>query len=110
MKSLRSRIILGSILGAAGLLMGGHLFFVLVLEVFPRFRGTHEQVAFFVALTLMVAGLLQVRSGLSPIQHLRKRLGQVRHGTDARIQAPTPPKSSRSSTISTSCSTTASAQ
>jgi signal transduction histidine kinase len=70
--------------------MGGHLFFVLVLDVFPRFRGIHEQVALFVALTLMVAGLLQVRSGLSPVQRLRQRLSQVRQGTDARIQGTYP--------------------
>jgi signal transduction histidine kinase len=89
-KSLRSRIILGSILGGFGLLMVAHLFFVLVLDALPRFRGTHEQIAFFVALTLMVAGLLQVRSGLSPVQHLRQRLGQVRDGADARIQGTYP--------------------
>jgi len=81
---------MGSTLWTIGLLMGGHMFSLLVIHVYPGMTRMPHHVVILVALAFMAGGLLQVRSGLSPIEHLRKRLGHVRDSADRRIQGAYP--------------------
>ena len=57
MKSLRSRMILASVLWTAGLLMLMHMVSLLFVHFFPRMRGAHSVFAIGVAAALMLAGL-----------------------------------------------------
>jgi signal transduction histidine kinase len=85
-RSFRGRLLLGSVLGALGLVAIAHL---LSMMVFPRypvvFRIPHGTVL-AVALILIAAGLAQVRRGLTPFKGLRERLAAVREGRDRRIE------------------------
>jgi len=84
--SLRSRFVIGTLLWTLGLLAIAHLFSLFVIRrVFP-IRGSNE-LALIVALAvaLMAIGLTQVRSGVSSVVELRRRLASVRDGSAARL-------------------------
>jgi signal transduction histidine kinase len=87
MKSFRTRLLIGSIIFAGGLLAVFHMFSLAVLRHFPRsfvFRLDHVAII-FVALIFIAAGVTQMRRGLSPFDELRARLGAVRDGTERRL-------------------------
>jgi hypothetical protein len=56
LRSLRSRLILASILWTGGLLLLIHMFSVLVIHAFPGSRTTNPVGPMLVALVLMAAG------------------------------------------------------
>jgi signal transduction histidine kinase len=84
-RSLRSTLILASLLWTAGLLMFMHMLSLLLIHVFPRFRG-HEVLPLSIAFGLMVAGVLLLRRGLAPFARLRRRLSAVHTGQQRRVE------------------------
>src|SRR5579864_2807029 len=90
LRSLRSRLILASLLWTAGLLMLMHMFSLLVMHVFPAIVGFHNIGAVLVGFILMTGGLIGLRRGLTPLQHLRARLMAVRRGEGRRVEGAYP--------------------
>ena len=85
LRSLRSNLILASVLWTGGLLMLMHMFSILMLHVFPGARVSNPSGPIIVAVLLMAAGIAGVRHGLTPFRRLRERLMAVRVGDDRRI-------------------------
>lgn len=84
-RSLRSRLILASVLWTAGLLMLMHMLSLLVIHAFPRFRRSHSAAVIVAGLACMVAGVLVARRGLRPFGLLREKLARVRSGQERRV-------------------------
>jgi signal transduction histidine kinase len=89
MTSLRSRLLIGSILWTAGLLSISHMLFLLVLRWHSVFRFNPHTVLLLGA-ALMIAGLLYLRGGVSRIEQLRARLTDVREGRRERVEGTYP--------------------
>lgn len=85
LRSLRSRLIVASVLWTSGLLMLMHMLSLMVLHVFPSIRGFHSVMAVLTGFGLMAGGFLCARRGLTPFQHLRERLAAVRSGEQGRV-------------------------
>jgi signal transduction histidine kinase len=106
LRSLRARLLLGSVLWTMGLLPLSHVVSVGLAVHYPGIAGLprvifvspaekraeafrmmvmHYGVALGFAVVLMVAGLLLIRSGLSPMNRLRERLAAVHAGREPRI-------------------------
>jgi signal transduction histidine kinase len=86
LRSLRSRLILASLLWTAGLLALMHMFSLFVIHIVP---GMHTVFAIWPVLgglVLMAAGLFGLRQGLTPFRRLRERLMAVRKGEDRRVE------------------------
>jgi signal transduction histidine kinase len=90
LRSLRSTLILASLLWTAGLLVLMHMVFVLVIHFFPVARGIHNIGPALAGLVLMAGGLLGLRQGLTPFRKLRERLTAVRMGKDRRVEGAYP--------------------
>lgn len=90
MRSLRSRLILASLLWTAGLLMLMHMLSLMFVHAIPALRGFHSLAAVAVALALMAAGLLAASRILMQFRRLRERLIAVRLGQDQRMQGSYP--------------------
>jgi signal transduction histidine kinase len=89
--SFRRRVLLGSLLWAAGLLAISAVVSTVIAHQFPNaIRITHGAFLFGLALVLLVAGLFLVRRGFSPFTRLRERLSAVRDGRDARVEGSYP--------------------
>jgi signal transduction histidine kinase len=86
LRSLRSRLILASVLWTAGLLMLMHIITLMMIHVMPRFRSSRSAGPILGALAMMAAGLLGARVGLTPFRRLRERLQAVRIGEDQRVE------------------------
>ena len=88
-RSLSSRIIFGSLLWTAGLLVVVHGFSLVEFEphsLVLRMGPTRSHLVLLViAVFLMLAGLSGLRSGLSPFRRLRTRLSAMRDGREARV-------------------------
>ena len=90
LRSLRSRVILGSLLWTAGLLFFAHvLSLALIRHSTVMLHMGHSLVA-VIALIFMLAGLTGLQSGLSPFKKLRARLLAVRDGRDRRLEGTYP--------------------
>jgi signal transduction histidine kinase len=87
--SLRSRLLIGSVLWTAGLLSISHMLFLLVLRWRSVFRF-NPHVVLLGGLVLMGAGLLYLRGGVSRIEQLRARLTDVREGRRDRLEGAYP--------------------
>ena len=86
LRSLRSRIILASLLWTAGLLMLMHMASLLLIHAFPRSLSRQHPAPFVIAFALMAAGLLSARQGLLPFRRLREKLTAVRTGEERRVE------------------------
>jgi len=93
MLSLRARVVLGALFWTIGLLIIGSAALVRAIEGhadFRRFLGVHDvfahPLALVIAVLSMVAGLFQVRRGLSSVAQLRARLGALHSGRDVRVE------------------------
>jgi signal transduction histidine kinase len=86
LRSFRSRLLLGALLGAGGFLAIAHILSIVVMHSFPiKLRLGNGTLLLVVALAFIVAGVAQVRRGLSPFDRLRARLVGVRDGRNRRI-------------------------
>ena len=94
--SLRARILVGSILWTAGLLLlvsVGLVAAILHHRTFPYYVHSvleHTTIVPVVALLCMLAGFVQVRRGIGPIVELRGRLARLRDGAAARVDGAFP--------------------
>jgi signal transduction histidine kinase len=86
-RSVRSRVLLGSILWTLGLLAATHLLSLALMHHFPtiRFVAHGSEIAVF-ALVLMIVGLLLLRSGVSPLKELRARFAALSAGREQRVE------------------------
>src|SRR4051812_34735020 len=89
-RSLRFRLIVGSLLWTMGLLAFTHLLAILLIRHnLMNFRLRISPIPIF-ALGFMIAGLWQLRGGLLPFDALRKELLEVRDGRSPRIHGAYP--------------------
>ena len=95
--SLRSRLLFGTVLWTIGLVIMASAILIAVIEFNPRV-SLHLSIHSFFKRPLvlmfgafcMVAGLLQVRRGVSPINSLRSRLTGLHEGRDRRVEGAYP--------------------
>src|SRR4029079_12709156 len=90
MRSLRARVLIGSILWTLGLLALSHLMFLLFMHTHRFELRVRHDVLLYIALTLMIAGLVYLRTGVSSIDQLRQRLADVREGRSERLEGKYP--------------------
>jgi signal transduction histidine kinase len=111
LRSLRSRLLLGSVLWTLGMLPVAHVLSISLIIRFPSTLGVprvifiqnpahqgdvvraallHYGVFLVPAVVFMVAGLLLIRSGLSPMKQLRSRLAAVHDGRQRRVDGSYP--------------------
>jgi signal transduction histidine kinase len=90
LRSLRSRLILASILWTGGLLALMHMLSLAVMHALPGARTMHSTGPVLAGLVLLAAGLVGLRQGLTPFRRLRQRLTAVRAGEDRRVEGAYP--------------------
>jgi signal transduction histidine kinase len=90
MRSLRSRLILASVLWTTGLLMLMHMLSLMLIHVFPIMRGVHSALAIVVSLIIMAAGAQVARRSLTPFGILRQKLAAIRAGQDRSLSGSYP--------------------
>src|SRR4029079_1812976 len=90
MRSLRARVLIGSILWTLGLLALSHLMFLLFMHTHRFELRVRHDVLLYIALTLMIAGLVYLRTGVASIDELRQRLADVREGRSERLEGKYP--------------------
>jgi signal transduction histidine kinase len=86
LRSLRSRLILASLLWTAGLLALMHMLSLMVMHIVPVVRKSQAMWPVLGGLIFMAAGLFALRQGLRPFRRLRERLTAVRLGDDRRVE------------------------
>lgn len=86
MRSLRSTLILASILWTSGLLMLIHMGSLHFVHVFPMPRGRNAAWFVAVAVVLMAAGFVAGSRSLTPFRLLREKLAAVRSGGERRVE------------------------
>ena len=89
-RSLRSRLFLGAILGALGLLPLTHLVSMEIIVSYPKTTHVSHHVLVIIGIIFIIFALLQVRKGLNPLDLLRERLAMVRDGRAPRIEGTYP--------------------
>ena len=95
--SLRSRLLFGTVLWTIGLIIMASAVLIAVIEFNPRV-AFHLSIHNFFKRPLilifgvfcMIAGFLQVRRGVSPINSLRSRLAGLHQGRDRRVEGAYP--------------------
>ena len=96
--SLRGRLLFGSVLWTIGLVIVASAALIFAIESHHRERSfafaVHEvfkrPLVILFAVFAMIAGFLQVRRGVSPINNLRARLAGLHQGRDRRIDGTYP--------------------
>ena len=90
-RSLRARVIAGALLWTVGLLAVAHVVSIALLVRYPHLKLiAHSALIAAVAVACLMAGIAQVRRGLSPFQELRARLASVRDGRATRLSGDYP--------------------
>ena len=85
-RSLRARLMVGSVLWMLGTLLIATLIGAVTVHRYPRLAGlVHTSALIVSATTMAVLGLSLLRRGLSPFDVLRARLTAVRDGSSARV-------------------------
>jgi len=86
LRSLRSRLVVGALLWTAGLTLVVHFSSLAIIRHFAHAMWhVHFALMTIVALGLLAAALVQVRSGLDPLHRVRQRLAAVREGRERRM-------------------------
>jgi signal transduction histidine kinase len=85
-RSFRSRLIWGTLLGLIGLLVGAYLFVGHTFRHPGQFVYWHTILFGSLATAFVLGGLLQIRNGLSKFNQLRARLSEVREGRKKQIE------------------------
>jgi signal transduction histidine kinase len=94
--SLRARLLLGAVLWTIGLFTATGVAFTHVMLLNPSAPGffhhlfMHFTASTIVAVVCMVAGLVQVRRGLSAVSQVRERLADVHAGRERRMHGDYP--------------------
>jgi signal transduction histidine kinase len=90
MRSLRARLLVGSLLWMIALLAVANV--VAVIAIRPGLNphlALHVSLLAIMAVVFIAVGLSLVRKGLSPFDQLRDRLSAVRDGRASRVEGPT---------------------
>jgi signal transduction histidine kinase len=92
LRSLRFRIVIGSLFWTAGIIFISHLLsFVFIDRDIHSIRfASANGTLIAVAAILMLAGLSGLRSGLSPFRRLRAQLAALRDGRERRVEGAYP--------------------
>jgi signal transduction histidine kinase len=90
LRSLRSRVLVGSLLWTVGLLAIAHLLSIALIHRYPVVMRLGHEGVIVAAVIFMIAGLSGLQSGLSPFNQLRERLLAVRDGRDRRVEGSYP--------------------
>lgn len=90
LRSFRARFLVGTLLWTLGLLAVVHAASILMIRHFRSQVFRFSPIWIVIALALMVAGLTQVRRGLSLFGQLRKALNAVRDGRAPRVEGSYP--------------------
>jgi signal transduction histidine kinase len=88
MKSFRTRLLIGSIIFAGGMLAVFHMTSMFLFRRFPHsfvMRLDHVPIV-LTALVFIAIGVWMMRRGLSPFDELRARLTGVRDGSERRLE------------------------
>jgi signal transduction histidine kinase len=88
MKSFRTRLLIGSIIFAGGMLAVFHMTSMALFRRFPHsfvMRIDHVPIV-LTALIFIAIGVSMMRRGLSPFDELRARLTNVRNGDERRLE------------------------
>ena len=86
LRSLRSRLILASLLWTGGMLMLMHIFMMVFVHVMPRF-GRHETgMPSLIGAAVMISGFWWARRSLVPLLQLPGKVAAVRKGDDKQIE------------------------
>jgi signal transduction histidine kinase len=90
--SLRRRLLLGAILWTTGLLAISTIVVTLSRRAWETLRLVHEHgvLAAVIAVACMTIGIALVRRALGPIEHIRRRLSDVRKGTERQLHGSYP--------------------
>ena len=89
--SLKSSLVFGAVLWTVGIVVVVHYVSITLVHRFPRTMGhVHFALLGILMLGLLVAGLTQVRSGLTPLNRLRARLADLRGGRARRVDGDYP--------------------
>ena len=93
MRSLRARILWGAVLWTVGLFIGTMLISTALMIRYREWAvflhgtaDTHVFVGSMLFLLFVLAGLFQIRKGLSSFRNLRGRLSQVHAGREGRVE------------------------
>jgi signal transduction histidine kinase len=84
-RSLRTTLIVSSLLWTGGLLALMHVASLAVIHVIPSARGMRATGPVILGLALMVLGVVSLRRGLAPFRTLRERLMAVKVGDAKRV-------------------------
>ena len=85
LRSLRSTLIVASVLWTGGLLALMHMLSLMVIHAVPSARDMGHGKAVVLGVALMVAGVWTLRGGMAPFRRLRAGLLAVRRGEERRI-------------------------
>ena len=85
LRSLRSRLIVGSLLWTGGLLALMHMLSIVFLHVFPAATRIQHTWPVIFGVASMAAGITVLRRGLTPFGQLRRRLADLQAGQDRRV-------------------------
>ena len=90
LRSLRSRLILASILWTAGLLALMHILSLVFLHMLPGSRMLHPTAPALLGLALMFAGFIALRQNLAEFRRLREKVMALRTGGQRRLEGSYP--------------------
>ncbi len=90
LRSLRSRLILASLLWTSGLLMLMHMASLVMMHVFPGVRKVNALGPIVAGVIFMIAGIVGALRGLTPFRLLKEKLSAVRMGQDRRVEGEYP--------------------
>jgi signal transduction histidine kinase len=85
LRSLRSRLIVGSLLWTGGLLALFHMLSMAVLHIFPGATKVQHTWPVIFGLVMMYLGVSVLRHGLAPLVQLRGRLAALQTGQERRV-------------------------
>jgi signal transduction histidine kinase len=86
LRSLRSRLLVASLLWTGGLLAIAHLASMVVVHHFPVLIRIDHRVMVLIALPLIALGVWQLAVSVSLVDRLRGRLNDVRDGSAQRVE------------------------
>src|SRR6185295_2850077 len=89
-RSLRSRLLIASVLWTLGLLAIAHLLSMVAMHHFPIVIRVRHDVLFLVAIPFIILGLWQLAVSVSLVERLRDRLNAVRDGGAQRVEGSYP--------------------
>jgi signal transduction histidine kinase len=89
MRSLRTSVVLGSVLWTLGLLAAWALFLTFYANSLSHTRliriHSYPHGLMFSSIAMMIAGFWIVRTALAPLRELRRRLGEIERGASAQV-------------------------